>query len=109
MSNQISHPKTAIVLLSGGLDSATCLAIAKDEGFNIIALSFDYGQKNSPELQAAKRIAKQFQAKQHIVFPLSIGEFGGSSLTDQNIDVPDYIGNNEIPEIQSKQITSQGT
>jgi 7-cyano-7-deazaguanine synthase len=81
--------KKALVLLSGGLDSTTCLAYAKNEGFDCHALSFNYGQRNVTELIASKKIAEYFQA-QHQIFDLNINQFGGSALTDDKILVPDY-------------------
>ena len=80
--------KKAIILLSGGLDSSTCLAMAKSEGYDCYALSFSYGQKHSSELQAAKRIATGSGIKLHKVIDLDLGSFGGSALTDEEIDVP---------------------
>ena len=80
----------AVVLVSGGLDSATCLAIAKDSGFETYALSFDYGQRHSIELEAAKKLAKSLGAIEHRIIKLSIGDLGGSALTDKNIDIPNY-------------------
>ena len=79
--------RSAIVLLSGGLDSATTLAIASSQGFRCHALSFDYGQRHDIELQAAKRIAEQFEAASHQTICLNLRDFGGSALTD-DIDVP---------------------
>ncbi|PWK54226.1 7-cyano-7-deazaguanine synthase QueC [Pleionea mediterranea] len=81
--------KKAIVLLSGGLDSTTCLAIAKDAGYACYGLSFSYGQRHSAELEAAKRIAKQANVASHRIIPIDLGGFGGSALTDDNIDVPE--------------------
>ena len=78
---------TAIVLLSGGLDSATVLAIAKDLGFEIIAISFRYGQRNHKELDAAKRLALSAGIKHHLFAELDLRLYGGSALTD-DIDVP---------------------
>lgn len=89
--------KKAVVLLSGGLDSTTCLAIAKDQGYACYALSFDYGQKHRAELEAAKKIAKNFNATKHEIITLSIGSLGGSALTDNTIDIPDYKQSNDIP------------
>lgn len=86
----------AVVLLSGGLDSATCLAAACAKGLNCTALSFDYGQKQVAELNAAKKLAKLFKVK-HQIIDLSIGQFGGSALTDDELAIPDYDGSNEIP------------
>ena len=86
--------KKAIILFSGGLDSTTCLAIAKSQGYQCYALSFSYGQKHSSELQAAKRITKNGEVLLHRVIDLDLGSFGGSALTDDSIDVPteDTIG-----------------
>lgn len=89
--------KKAVVLFSGGLDSTTCLAIAKEQGFAIYALSFQYGQKHSVELEHAKRIAKQAGVKEHRVLTLPIGEWGGSSLTQSDLQVPDFEGTSDIP------------
>ncbi|MDF1646098.1 MAG: 7-cyano-7-deazaguanine synthase QueC [Legionellaceae bacterium] len=88
--------KKAIILFSGGLDSTTCLAIAKSEGYLCHALSFDYGQRHSIELKTAAHLAASFKIEHH-VFPLSLTQIGGSALTDKNIDVPDYTGNSDIP------------
>jgi len=89
--------KKAVILLSGGMDSTTCLAIAKQEGFSCYALSFDYGQKHSVELTAAKNIAQHFQVTQHEIVTLSIGNLSGSALTDPDTLVPDYVESNLIP------------
>ena len=80
--------KKCIVLLSGGLDSTTCLALAKDAGYEIYALSFRYGQRSSVELEKAQAIAKQFHVKAHKIFALDLTQFGGSALTDDSIEVP---------------------
>lgn len=84
-----SDMKKAIVLVSGGLDSATCLAIAADKGYSSYALSFDYGQRSVSELDAAKRVVSTNAVIEHKVIELKMGEFGGSALTDANIDVPE--------------------
>jgi 7-cyano-7-deazaguanine synthase len=81
-----SHPK-AVCLLSGGLDSSTCLAFAHREGFECYALSFDYGQRHRIELQAASKIAAEFGAAEHRIVKVGLGEFGGSALT-ADIEVP---------------------
>jgi len=78
----------ALVLLSGGLDSATCLAIARSEGFACHCLSVDYGQRHAVELAAAARVAQVLGAVEHRVVHLDIGQFGGSALTDTSIAVP---------------------
>lgn len=80
--------KKAVVLLSGGLDSATCLAIAKSQGFDCYCLSLDYHQRHIAELQAAQNVAKALGAKQHKTAQLDLSLFGGSALTDNAIDVP---------------------
>ena len=78
----------AIVLLSGGLDSATCLALAKAQGFSITALSFDYGQRHNAELAASTRLAQAMGIVDHRIMRLEIGQMGGSALTDNRIAVP---------------------
>ena len=80
--------KSAVILLSGGLDSTTCLAIAKSQGFECYTISFDYGQRLHNELAAAKKVSDVLGACEHRVVKLNIGEFGGSALTDRDIDVP---------------------
>ncbi|HBR87304.1 MAG TPA: 7-cyano-7-deazaguanine synthase QueC [Candidatus Marinimicrobia bacterium] len=75
------------MLLSGGLDSTTCLAIAKEQGFIPYALSFDYGQRNNYELESAKKLVNAFQVLDHKVIQIDLRAFGGSALTD-TIDVP---------------------
>jgi len=80
--------KRAVVLVSGGLDSATVLAIARDRGYACHALSFDYGQRHRVELEAAARVATSLDATQHRTVRLDIGWMGGSALTDPGIAVP---------------------
>ena len=84
----MTEPKRAIVLLSGGLDSATCLAIAREAGFDCYALSIAYGQRHTAELAAARRVAQSRGAREHRLAHVSLGEFGGSALTDSSIPVP---------------------
>jgi 7-cyano-7-deazaguanine synthase len=79
----------AVVLVSGGLDSATCLAIARSEGFRCCALSFAYGQRHAAELQAAGHVARTLGAEQHRVMNIDLAAFGGSALTDPDIAVPE--------------------
>ncbi|HTS25836.1 MAG TPA: 7-cyano-7-deazaguanine synthase QueC [Bryobacteraceae bacterium] len=79
--------KAAVCLLSGGLDSATCLAFARHEGYACYALSFDYGQRHRVELEAAQRVAAAIGATRHMVAKIALGAFGGSALT-ADIDVP---------------------
>ena len=80
--------KKAVLLLSGGLDSATTLAIAKSQGFEVYAMSFDYGQRHKHELKAAARIATKYGAKEHRVLTIDLGGIGGSALTEDSIAVP---------------------
>ena len=80
-------PKRAVVLVSGGLDSATALAIARRDGFETFALSFDYGQRHSYELEAARRVARAAHVRRHLVFKLDLRAIGGSSLTS-DLPVP---------------------
>ncbi len=82
------NAKKAIILLSGGLDSATTLAIAQSEGFECYALSFRYGQRHEVELTAACRVATALHAKEHRIVDMDLAAFGGSALTDTDIDVP---------------------
>ncbi|MBL8414428.1 MAG: 7-cyano-7-deazaguanine synthase QueC [Propionivibrio sp.] len=89
MSTPLTSPRRrAVVLLSGGLDSATTLAIARDAGFDCYCLSLDYGQRHRIELDAAARVAKALGASEHRVLHVALGEFGGSALTDNAIAVP---------------------
>ena len=79
--------RKAVILLSGGLDSATCLAIAKNQGYELHSLSFNYGQRHEFEIGAAKKLAKSMDVANHIVMNINLREFGGSALTD-NVEVP---------------------
>ena len=81
--------KKAIVLVSGGLDSATCLAIAQAEGYACYALSFDYGQRSASELNAAARLSETAGVIAHKTLPIDMGAIGGSALTDRSIAVPE--------------------
>lgn len=87
MTASVQPHRPAVVLLSGGLDSSTVLAIAKSQGFTPYALSFDYGQRHRHELHAAAAVAQAHGAAQHVVAPINLREFGGSALT-ADIDVP---------------------
>lgn len=77
----------AVVLLSGGLDSSTCVAIAKDQGFDVYGLSFRYGQRDTHELDAAEKVAKAMNINRHVIIDIDLRAFGGSALTD-DIEVP---------------------
>src|SRR5205085_970697 len=87
--------KSAVVLLSGGLDSATTLAIAKEEGYGLFALSFAYGQRHQIEVQSARAIANSLRVREHRVVEIDLRAFGGSALTDA-IDVPKNRAEDEI-------------
>jgi 7-cyano-7-deazaguanine synthase len=87
--------KRAVVLLSGGIDSTTTLAIAMAEGYEAYALSFDYGQRHQIEVEAARRVAKSLGAKEHRLAKIDLRIFGGSALTD-NVDVPKQRSEAEI-------------
>lgn len=80
--------KKAVLLLSGGLDSATTLAIAKAEGFEVYALSFSYGQRHSHELERAREVAAHLGAREHRTVSIDLGGFGGSALTQNDLNVP---------------------
>lgn len=86
----------AIVIFSGGLDSTTCLAIAKRDHSEVIAISFDYGQRHIIELEKAKQIAKRLEVE-HIIIKIPNQIFQGSALTDKDIEVPDFKDQNDIP------------
>ena len=90
-------PRRAVVLLSGGLDSATTLAIARSEGFDCYCLSLDYGQRHRVELDAAANVARALQAKEHRIVQLGLDTFGGSALTDTSIAVPVDAAQEGIP------------
>ncbi|MGE4273551.1 MAG: 7-cyano-7-deazaguanine synthase QueC [Desulfitobacterium sp.] len=87
--------KKSVVLLSGGLDSTTCMSVAAKTGDELYPLSFDYGQRHQRELEAAKAVARFYQVKEHRI--ISIDNVGGSALTDPSIQVPDYAENGQIP------------
>jgi 7-cyano-7-deazaguanine synthase len=87
--------KIAVVLLSGGLDSATTLAMARSQGFDCYCLSLDYGQRHRSELQAAMRVANALGASAQRTIKLDLTQFGGSALTDANIDVPSALSTAE--------------
>ncbi|MCQ4322769.1 7-cyano-7-deazaguanine synthase QueC [Stutzerimonas stutzeri] len=84
--------KKAVILLSGGLDSATVVAMAKADGYACYSMSFDYGQRHRAELQAAERVARQLDVVEHKVIGMSLNGIGGSALTDSRIAVPEEMG-----------------
>ncbi|HHY20614.1 MAG TPA: 7-cyano-7-deazaguanine synthase QueC [Bacilli bacterium] len=90
--------KKAVIVLSGGLDSATCMGIAKDKGYELYPITFHYGQKHAREIEQAKKIADFYQAKKHRLVDISFfADIGGSALTDETIDVPKGEASDEIP------------
>jgi len=89
--------RPAVVLLSGGLDSATVLAIARDEGYACHTLSFDYGQRHRAELEAAERLSRSLGALSHRVVRIDLGTLGGSALTDETLAVPTRGVGDSIP------------
>jgi 7-cyano-7-deazaguanine synthase len=84
----MAEAQKAVILLSGGLDSATTLAIARGEGFACYALTFRYGQRHAVEIEAAKRVAKALGVREHRIIDIDLGSLGGSALTDRNLEVP---------------------
>ncbi len=96
----------AVVLLSGGLDSTTCLAIAKSKGFDCYALSFHYAQRNVSEINAVEKITKTFKVH-HKILTLPMNEIGGSSLTDLSIEVPEFQEHRQ--EIPSTYVPARNT
>ena len=101
--------KTAVILLSGGLDSTTCVAIAKDQGFDIIGLTINYGQKHIFELESAKSIARYFNIKNHSIINIDLASFGGSSLTSTNMKVPKNRRTADINDIPSTYVPARNT
>ena len=101
--------KTAVILLSGGLDSTTCVAIAKDQGFDIIGLTINYGQKHIFELESAKSIARYFNIKNHSIINIDLASFGGSSLTSTNMKVPKNRKTADINDIPSTYVPARNT
>ncbi len=89
--------KKAVVLLSGGLDSATCLAMAVEQGFDCYCLTVDYGQRHAFEIEAAARLTRQFQARQHKILKVDLRAIGGSALTDDSVAVPKDGISQDIP------------
>lgn len=99
--------KKAVILLSGGLDSTTVLAIATQQGYECHTLSFDYEQRTHSELAAAARVSKHFKAKTHRVMKMNMGAIGGSALTDRLIDVP--MGEGDASEIPVTYVPARNT
>ena len=83
-----SKREKAVILLSGGLDSTTCVALANEQKFELYALTVNYGQKHNFEIEASKYIAKEYNVKRHTILQIDLAQFGGSALTDDKIKVP---------------------
>lgn len=95
-SRDAADAPLAVVLLSGGLDSMVCAALAQEQGFRVLALTIDYNQRHRVELEAAKVIAARLQVERHVILPLDLRQFGGSALTAA-IDVPKDGLTDDIP------------
>ena len=100
--------KTAVVLLSGGLDSTTCLAIAIDAGFEIAALTFNYGQRHKFEIEKAKQIIDHYQINNHSLINIDLSQFGGSALTD-NIEIPTGRSEKDMSDIPVTYVPARNT
>ena len=98
----------AVILLSGGLDSTTCLAIAKNQGFELYALTFNYGQRHHFELKSAQKIVDHYQIKNHSVVDIDLAQFGGSALTDE-IDVPKDRSESKMTDIPTTYVPARNT
>ena len=98
----------AIVLVSGGLDSTTCLAMAREKGFDLYALTFNYGQRHDHELNSAKMIVDFFNIHNHSIIDIDLAQFGGSALTDQ-IDVPKKRDLSDMDEIPVTYVPARNT
>ena len=100
--------KKAVILLSGGLDSTTCLALAKKESFELFALTINYGQRHDFELKASKMIANLYNVKKHSILDINLAKFGGSALTD-DIEVPKNRSENEMSNIPVTYVPARNT
>ena len=100
--------KRAVVLLSGGLDSTTCLAIAREQGFDLFALTVNYGQRHIFELQSAKNVALSLDVEKHSVLDIDLAQFGGSALTD-DIEVPKDRVESEMANIPATYVPARNT
>jgi len=96
-NNILQKGRRAVVLLSGGLDSTTTLAIALNEGFEVYALTANYGQRHQVEIEFARRIAQQFEVRKHTIINIDLRQFGGSALTD-DISVPKNRSTDEMEQ-----------
>ena len=100
--------KKAVILLSGGLDSTTCLAIAKDQGFDLYALTVNYGQRHDFEMESAKNVVQRFSVQKHSILDIDLAQFGGSALTDE-IDVPKNRDESTMTDIPVTYVPARNT
>ena len=100
--------KKAVILLSGGLDSTTCLALAKDQGFELFALTVNYGQRHDFELQSAKKNAQVYGVQKHSIIHIDLAQFGGSALTNQ-IEVPKDRDESDMSQIPITYVPARNT
>ena len=101
--------KPAVILLSGGLDSTTCAAIANDANFELHGLTINYGQRHNYELEASKSVAKAFKFKSHAIIDLDLASFGGSSLVSDKVEIPKNRDLNNTNEIPSTYVPARNT
>ena len=101
--------KPAVILLSGGLDSTTCAAIADDSGYEMHGITINYGQRHDYELEASKLVAKQFKFKSHAIIELDLASFGGSSLVSDKIEIPKNRDLSTAKEIPSTYVPARNT
>ena len=101
--------KPAVILLSGGLDSTTCAAIADNAGYQMHGITINYGQRHDYELEASKLVAKQFKFKSHAIIELDLASFGGSSLVSDKIEIPKNRDLNTAKEIPSTYVPARNT
>ena len=98
----------AVVLVSGGLDSTTCLAMAREQGFDLYALTFNYGQRHDHELNSAKMVVDLFNIEDHSIIDIDLSQFGGSALTDE-IDVPKNRDSSDMDDIPVTYVPARNT
>ena len=100
--------KRAVVLVSGGLDSTTCIAIAQDIGFEVFALTVNYGQHHNFELKTAKKIIEHYEIENHSIIDIDLSQFGGSALTD-DIEIPKYRKEEQMLDIPATYVPARNT
>ena len=100
--------KRAVVLVSGGLDSTTCIAIAQDTGFEVSALTVNYGQHHNFELKTAKKIIEHYEIESHSIIDIDLSQFGGSALTD-DIEIPKYRNEEQMSDIPATYVPARNT